>query len=345
MRPIAIYALTKAGADLGHRLAKELGADLFLHKRCPGPEGAMHFESLRHIVENNFFGYDAHVFIAATGIVVRVIAPLITSKDRDPAIVVLDQMGKFCISLLSGHLGGANALARQIASITGGQAVITTATDTAGIISVDLLAKERNMAIGNIDAVKTVNGAMLAGEVVQVFDPEDRLGLFDRECRGEIMVEMVNSLEQWQPSVPGIRVSWKKAQYEPSTLVLYPKCLVAGIGCNRDTPAEEILDAIRDAFHQNNLALASLKALASIDAKRDEAGLIRAAQVLKTELLFFNKEALGAIIAPNPSERVKFHVGVDSVCEAAAILATGKGSLIVPKTKTKNVTVAVALAP
>ncbi|MBW2084189.1 MAG: cobalamin biosynthesis protein, partial [Deltaproteobacteria bacterium] len=123
------------------------------------------------------------------------------------------------------------------------------------------------------------------------------------------------------------------------------RCLVAGIGCNRNTPAEEILDAIKEVFHQNNLALASLKALASIDAKRDEAGLIKAAQLLKAELLFFNKEALGAIMAPNPSERVKFHIGVNSVCEAAAILATGKGSLIVPKTKTKNVTMAVALAP
>ncbi|MBW2127424.1 MAG: cobalamin biosynthesis protein, partial [Deltaproteobacteria bacterium] len=215
--------------------------------------------------------------------------------------------------------------ARQIASITGGHPVITTATDTAGIISVDLLAKERNMAIGDIEAVKAVNGAMLAGEVAQVFDPEDRLGLVGQECHGEIMAVMVKSLEQWQPSVPGIRVSWEKAKYEPSILVLHPRCLVAGIGCNRNTPAEEILDAIKEVFHQNNLALAS--------------------QVLKTELLFFNKEALGAILAPNPSERVKFHVGVDSVCEAAAILAAGKGSLIVPKTKTKNVTVAVALAP
>jgi len=345
MRRTAIYALTKAGAELGFRLSKELGADLFLHKRCPGPDGAMHFESLRRIVEANFFGYDAHVFIAATGIVVRVIAPLITSKDRDPAIVVLDQMGKFCISLLSGHLGGANALARQIASITGGQAIITTATDTAGIISADLLAKERDMAIGNIEAVKTVNGAMLAGEVVQIFDPEDRLGLVGQGHCGEIMLEIVDSLEQWQPCVPGIRVSWKRAKYEPSTLVLHPRCLVAGIGCNRNTPAEEILEVIKEVFHQNNLALSSLKALASIDAKRDEAGLIQAAQVLNTELLFFNKEALGAIMVPNPSERVKFHMGVDSVCEAAAILATGKGNLIVPKTKTKNVTVAVALGP
>ena len=126
-------------------------------------------------VAEEFSRHEAHVFVCASGIAVRAIAPLLATKDVDPAVVVLDQEGRFAVSLLSGHLGGANALAEAIARATGGQAVITTATDLAGLPAIDLLAKERGMAIPDLAAAKAVSAALLDGTSIPLVDPEARL--------------------------------------------------------------------------------------------------------------------------------------------------------------------------
>jgi len=150
MKKIAIYALTPQGAVLGRRMADQLDADLFLPSRIADPHGAIPFDRLLDVVAKSFFLYPRHVFIAAAGIVVRAIASHLKSKDRDPAVIVLDQEGEYVISLVSGHLGGANELARNVARLTGGRAVITTATDTVGVPSMDLLAKEKDLTIANL---------------------------------------------------------------------------------------------------------------------------------------------------------------------------------------------------
>ena len=187
MSQTAIYALTPQGARLGRILADKLSGDLFLPARLAASHGAISFDRLLDVVAKNFSLFSAHVFIAATGITVRAIAPHLESKDRDPAVIVVDQEGRHAISLLSGHLGGANELARRIAGLTGGRAVITTATDIQGVLSLDLLAKEKGLAIANLDAVKFVNMALVSGEPIHVYDPEDRLGLdplfFEFPCR------------------------------------------------------------------------------------------------------------------------------------------------------------------
>ena len=344
MKKPAIYALTKKGARLARKIAQELGGDVFVHKRCGARQGEKEFEDLGQVIKGAFFQYSAHVFVAAAGIVVRTIAPLISSKDKDPAILVLDHNGRFCISLLSGHLGGANDLARRVASITGGQAVITTATDTEGIVAIDILAKAKGLAIENISALKYISGAALGGDPVQVYDPEGRLGTLDEQEMGFKIVPIGN-LAKLQPSFPSIVVTWKQVPHMTNRLILHPKCLVAGVGCNRDTPSEEIIGLINRVFEENRLAMSSLSALASINAKQDERGLLDAAERLKARVLFFSKDHLNNIEVKNPSTIVKFHMGVEGVCEPAAILGAGKGRLIVPKTKSKNVTVAVALEP
>ena len=366
MKKIAIYALTKKGADLARFVARQIGSviretaeakdvprvELFFHKRCGNAEQkAVLFENLSSIVAGHFATYDGLVFITACGIAVRVVAPLLSSKVTDPAVVVLDQNGKYCISLVSGHLGGANMLARKIALITGGEPVITTATDTENIISIDVLARQKGMEIENISALKSVTGAMLAGEPVQVFDPEDRLEIHRNFADGVHLIEVEDedsesresSESDWCRELPGIRVSWRKKEPYTSELLLHPKCLVAGIGCNRGTDTKEILNLLYQTFDKNELALKSLRAIATIEAKKEEAGLIQAALRLGVELLFFNKNELATVSAPNPSSLVESYMGVGSVCEAAAILATGRGHLIVPKIKSKNATIAVAL--
>jgi len=280
MKKIAIYALTKKGADLARFVARQIGSvtwetagakdvpqvELFFHKRCGNAEQkAVLFENLSSIVAGHFATYDGLVFITACGIAVRVVAPLLSSKVTDPAVVVLDQNGKYCISLVSGHLGGANMLARKIALITGGEPVITTATDTENIISIDVLARQKGMEIENISALKSVTGAMLAGEPVQVFDPEDRLEIHRNFADG-VHLTVVEDEDIWCRDMPGIRVSWRKKEPYTSELLLHPKCLVAGIGCNRGTDTKEILNLLYQTFDKNELALKSLRAIATIEA-------------------------------------------------------------------------------
>lgn len=344
MKKIALYALTPQGASLGRRIADQLGGDLFLSSRLSEPHKGQSFDRLIDVVSEHFSSYPCHIFIAATGIVVRAIAPLLESKEKDPAVVVLDQDGRHVISLLSGHLGGANDTARRVAQSIGGQAVITTATDSAGLPSFDLLAKKRDMTIANMSGVKHVNMALLTGASVQIFDQEDRLGLRKGEAV-EFPIQWIETASQWIGGSPGVWVTWsaKLPEQGEERLLLHPRCLVAGIGCNRGTGQEEILDLVKTTFKENDLALGSLKSVSTIEAKRNEKGLVDAARDLGVPLHFFVPEEIKSIDVPHPSGVVKKHMGVSSVCEATALLTSRGGRLLVPKTKSRNATLAVAL--
>ncbi|MBI4805107.1 MAG: cobalt-precorrin 5A hydrolase [Desulfovibrio sp.] len=336
----AVYALTPQGIRLARALAQELGADLHLPKKLAAPNEPG-FDSLPGRVAHVFHAYDGHVFVAACGIVVRAVAPLLKGKAADPAVVVIDQNGRHAVSLLSGHLGGANDLARRVAAFTGGEAVITTATDSAGLPSLDLLARDSGLAIENLDAVKTVNAGLLAGQTVQVFDPDGRLAVPAKHCD---RFEWVGAPHLLDRDCPAVAVSWRKDTFPPGCLVLRPRVVVAGIGCRKGTPAPEIIQAFSAACSERGVALKSLAALASIEAKRSEPGLSEAARELGVELVFYPSDRLAAVIAPTPSPMALKHMGVESVCEAAAMLAAGTDRLLLAKTKTKTVTVALALA-
>lgn len=341
----AVYGLTPQGAKTASNLALVLEGNLFLPESLAPLYGAQPFRSLLKTVTETFDFHDNHVFVAAAGIVVRAIAPLIRSKDRDPAVVALDSEGRFVISLLSGHMGGANRLAREVASITGGEPVITTATDTAGLISWDLLASERDMAVANPEAIKVLNMALLCGEPVSVLDPEDRLGLgtASESCESESATRI--DAESPSRARPSVIVTWKSSPEAAFTehLVLHPRCLVAGVGCNRGTSGREILDLIDTTFSRHGLSLESISGLATIDAKQDEAGILEAAESLGINITFYPAEDLRDVPVPNPSGAVKQYMGVESVCEAAALKKAGGGRLLVPKTLSRNATLAVAL--
>lgn len=345
----AIYAVTQVGAQLGRVLARELGGELFVSERLADAFGVLSFKSLVPFVAVNFTRYSKHVFITAAGIAVRSIAPLLRGKDRDPAVVAVDQRGRYAISLVSGHLGGANDLARSVAAITAGHAVVTTATDTEDLPSLDTMAQECGLAIANLGAVKHANLALLAGEKVQVFDPENWLRLrTQRACSVPVLAEhfiLLESAEQWAAGAPGVFVTHEVKKPQEKMLVLNPPCLVVGVGCRRGVPVDEILAFIRQVLCENNLAEASIIGLASITAKQDEQGLLDAACELGVGLFFYEPEELSAVTVPNPSERVVERMGVPSVCEAAAILQSGAQKLLVQKQKNGKVTVAVAMVP
>jgi len=367
---IAIYALTRPGAELAARLAEALnperrtgngeprtnnaergtlngerGTDLYFPASLANEFGGHGFSRLKELLPETFPRYGGHIFVTAAGIAVRSIAPLLEGKDRDPAVVVLDQKGEHAVSLLSGHLGGGNRLAREVAAVLGGRAVITTATDTLGLPAVEELAREAGLEIANFRAATPVNAALANSRPLQLFDPLDDLGLA-ATLGPEFPLRRVDALEAIDPALAAVWVDHRSAPQaaERGALVLHPRRVVAGVGCNRGTGEEEILEFIRSVFSELGLARQSLACLASTAAKRDETGLIRAARSLGVPLICLEDEDLQAVAAPNPSETVSKHMGVASVCEAAALHQARTTSMLQPKRKSVNVTLALAWA-
>lgn len=347
---IAVWAITPNGVLMAKKLVKRLpDVELFISGKLTDKSFATtSFRSLSEALANAFYRYTGHIFIMSSGIVVRVIAPLIRSKIHDPAIVVVDDRGNHAISLLSGHLGGANALAIKVAELIGARPVITTATDVNQIVAIDVLAKEKQLYIETPQSIKTVNMALLKGENIYLHDPFD------------LMAEAISHSMPWSNAVLDIR-SAPDGQNEKmdnipkvfiddvivdlptDVLILRPPTLIAGIGCNRRTRMEEIKDLLESVLEQFHLAHGSLHGIASIKLKADEPGLLALGDSLSLPLYFYDKEELYQVKEiKNPSAMVEKHVGVKSVCEAAAILATQRGTLVVPKQTSRNATVAVA---
>jgi cobalt-precorrin 5A hydrolase len=338
---IALWVVTPNGRKLARRLREKwAGATIWTSRRLPldgqvGNERA--FDRLSHAVRQNFDQYGGHIFIMAAGIAVRMIAPLLRHKTVDPAVVVVDDQGRFAVSLVAGHMGGANELARSVAQILKAIAVITTATDVNGKPAVDLLAVEKGLKIENPQAIKAVNMALLTGGELSMHDPYGVLG----RTLSNYTVEKQLPPEAWKG--PGVYVDDVCAALPQEVLMLRPPSLCAGIGCNRHVAKEELKALLQQVFEQNQLSLQSLGVIASIDLKADEAGLLEMAQALDVPLRFFAKDELNQVRhVPNPSAMAAKHVGVDSVCEAAAILAAHHGALVVPKQKSRNATVAIA---
>jgi cobalt-precorrin 5A hydrolase len=287
----------------------------------------------------------------STGIVVRMIAPLIRHKTLDPAVLVVDERWHYVISLLSGHIGGANELALQISVLLGAQPVITTATDVNQLPAIDVVAATHHLFIENPTAIKTVNMAFLKNEETFLYDPFGQV--FNALNRYSLKVKNLSPTTEdaqvaklFNQENAGVFIGDKAVSLPPNVLVLRPASLAAGIGCNRGTSQEEIQALLDHVLLKFNLAAGSLRCLASIDLKADETGLVNTAQALNLPILFYTKTELDDVEnILNPSETVQKHIGVKSVCEAAALMASQKGDLIVPKQKTRNVTVAIARIP
>lgn len=340
-RPIKILALTPKGAALARRLAQGLeGAQGWLPAALAGDPGEATFSRLADAFQEAFEQRHNLVCVMAAGIVVRSIAPYLKGKDSDPAVVVVDEAGRFAVSLLSGHIGGANDLARRVAAVSGGAAVITTATDVHGLPALDLLAVEHGLIIENLAGVRLIHMALLEGRSVRVVDPE---GLLDGE------LSAYPELFSFEPDLdralagpgPTVYVGFRERDWPPEWLRLRPRNLVAGMGCHKGLPGEELLAFIRRTCAQEKLSLLSLKALATIEAKKDEPGLRMVARSLGVEFLWFTATELKDIPVPNPSPRVVRHMQVASVSEAAALKAGGV-ELIVTKQKSPNATLALA---
>ena len=325
----AVFAFTERGKSTAKRVAVALGGnmEMFAPARLAGDGFAAYAGSLPEFV-GTVFDRDALIFVGAAGIAVRAVAPHAASKRSDPAVICMDEAGCFVIPLLSGHIGGANALARSLAAALGATAVITTATDVNGRFSVDTWATERGFIITSMELAKQVSAEILIREIP----------IFSDALRPESLPDGL----VWADSGElGICVSVRDLKPFNNTLLLVPRALRLGLGCRRGTSAEAVEAAIRQALKANDLRMEAVKDAASIDVKADEPGLISCCKDHGWPLAFYSAQQLKAVPGSfTKSTFVQNTVGVDNVCERAA--AACGGSLIVKKTALDGVTVAVA---
>ncbi|HIJ82505.1 MAG TPA: cobalt-precorrin 5A hydrolase, partial [Desulfuromonadales bacterium] len=244
---IAVIAITRGGVRVGKVLHESSPSlRLYVSGRYADQAGSrctvFEPDELKALIASLWKKYDGLVLIMATGIVVRMIAPLLESKESDPAVVVMDDAGKFAVSLLSGHLGGANELAERCAFAAGAQAVITTATDANNLPSFDMLAKEQGWLIDDISRVKALNTLLLDNEEIAVVD---QTGQARTWLHGRGRISFYDTFaEAARSPARGFLFVTNQLLPPPQTpeklLILRPRNLVLGIGCNRGTAADEI---------------------------------------------------------------------------------------------------------
>jgi len=339
---IAIWSITPNGKILGKKIQAVLkDATVFVSAKILKDnkldKNTRTFTKLSKELCFQFSKFTGHIFIFSTGIAVRIIAPLLKSKTNDPAVVVVDDNGNHAISLISGHIGGANALTKKIAAIINARPVITTATDTNQLPSIDLIAKECDLYIENPQNIKVINMAFLMENPVGLFDPS---GFIKKKMPEMFRTNTINVDEM----TGLVFCSHEVKDVSRETLILRPPVLSVGIGCNRGTSCDEIKQFLFLILKKEGLSIHSICKFATTDIKKDETGLLALSKEMKIKIDFYDKKDLNSVkTIQTPSKVVEKHLGVKSVCEAAAILSADNGKLIVPKKKSQDVTIAVAI--
>ncbi len=321
---ITIIAITEGGKTLAERIAGSLSGSFVDTRELP---------VFTKIADSWNQGIDAIMCIMATGIVVRALAPLCSDKKKDPCVLVLDEEGRFVISLLSGHLGGGNLLAQKVSSLLDAQAVITTASDVTGHTALDLFAKKNFLYVEDSKKLTEKSAKLINTGGLRVYTeyPFSRLPL-DFELVGE-----VNSAD--------IIIS-DRVFAGTAALILRPRALTVGLGCNRGTDKDDFTTAIDQLLTENTLNPESVSSFASIDLKQDEQGMLDYAAFKKRKIKFYTKDQLNAVENVSSSEIVFKATGAKGVAEPAACLAAetknGHGILLLRKRKWKDVTAAIA---
>ncbi|QDR80358.1 cobalt-precorrin 5A hydrolase [Sporomusa termitida] len=347
---LAVISVTNKGAELAGRLAPCLGSDVDLYvKAGRNPINSPHsYQSLSDLVHEIFPRYEGFIFIMATGIVVRVIAPFVQDKRIDPAVVVMDDGGNFVISLLSGHIGGANDLTRLIAAAAGATAVITTATDIASLPAADVLAVKLELEIEPFSALKTINSAIVNGDRVVFLIDKALTGYqhyLDLAAKQGVELAGLDELACKAGYDAAVIITDRQLAVDKPHLYLRPASLAVGVGCRRGATGGEVLAAIKQACSEIGRSIKSVAVIGSTIVKEHEIGLLAAAEQLDVPIEFFNNEQLAQCIEQNKlalSDFVNETIGVGNVCEPAAILTGQSSNLLLPKTKYHKVTVAIA---
>ena len=331
MHTIGIIAFTKAGCALAKKLADGLGlgsGSVCGPARFADELGIDAYGSLDAWTQAHFTTDDALIFVGASGIAVRAIAPHVRDKFSDPAVVSVDEAGRFVVPLLSGHVGGANELAREVAAITGGQAAVSTATDVNGLFAVDEWAARHGFAILERSIAKEISAALLDGRPVGFKSDFELDEKPSGVTEGAADIGFVVSLDD-------------SAMPFPRTLHLVPRVATVGVGCRKGTDPSALEQAVADALAEANVSAKAVTAIASIDVKKDELAILELASKMGWSPVFYTADELAAVPGEfSSSDFVKRTVGVDNVCERAAC-ASG-GELVLGKQAGGGITVAIA---
>ena len=325
---LAFWTVTKGAGNVAREYKEKLkehlkdyNIDVFTLKKYD-VENTIQIENFTSNINEKFSQYDGHIFIMASGIVIRKIAGLIGTKDKDPAVLLIDEGKHFVISLLSGHLGGANELTHSLANILKLIPVITTSSDVTGKIAVDTISQKLNAELEDLKSAKDITSLIVNGQKVNILLPKN------------VKVSDTNSADGF------ILVSNKKnIKYTR----IYPKNLILGIGCKKDTKAEDILSVIENCLDKNNLDIKSVKKIATVDVKENEQGLINAAKFLNLDLEIVSRDKIKKIQNQfEGSDFVEKTIGVRAVSEPVALLSSvGNGKFLVMKEKYNGITISI----
>lgn len=337
---VAIIALTEDGVKIGEELNQQLtDSDLYLFAKLKSELESKDFNSLSSLVGRLFEDYDGLIFIMALGIVVRVIAPYLKDKRSDPAVVTVDETGKQAISTLSGHLGGANSLAKEVAEIIGAEPIITTATDCKKKLAFDLLAQRLNAVLTPFKNLKLANAALVNNKAVNIFTDLE----LELELPEKVKVFPLEKLtEEELPAGFPVVISKQKIDLKQPYLQLVPQNIIVGIGCRKGVAVDLISAALTSALGRLNFRLESIKALATVDLKEDEVGIKQLAQRLEVPVEIASRDEIKAVeFDYRASEFVEEKIGVEGVCDLVAMISAQNPELKLKKQILDGVTIAV----
>lgn len=342
----SVLAITKNGVNIGGNL-KKLFPDwsIFAPSKLSNENTGITWysepttEKIVELFKNN----NALICIFSLGAVIRLIAPYLKDKKTDPAVIVIDDKTNFVISVLSGHIGGANELTEEIAEKIGALSVITTAADVNKTIAVDLVGRGFNWKIDDDSTVTKISAHMVNEEPIGVFQEAGEKNWYKKLPKNVIIYENMEELKK-SNSKAHLIISDKIIDDEiiKESVIYRPQSLVIGIGLHWDTSKETISNGIKFCLEKFKLSSKSIAKLVSIKKPEDVQGLIDLGKEMGIPVEYVNREDLAKISAPNPSETVKAFEGTASVSEAAAIKVSN-GELIVEKQKfPPNLTIAIA---
>lgn len=329
---IAFWTVTRGAGNIANEYADILATqfedtviDVYSLEKF-SVENTIQIKDFTLELEKKFNNYDTNIFIMASGIVIRKISSLLKSKDIDPAVLLIDEGKHFVISLLSGHLGGANEMTYKIAESLGLIPIISTSSDITGKIAVDTIAQKLNAELEDLKSTKNVTSLIVDGKKVDLLLPKN--------------VRVKNEFDKNINSDGLVIVSNKK---KVDITRIYPKNLILGIGCKRNTNETDILNAIDLALEKHNLDIKSVKHIATVDVKADEAGLIAAAKTLKKNLIIIDREEIKKVQHMfEGSDFVEKNIGVRVVSEPVALLSSSqKGHFLEMKAKYNGITVSI----
>ncbi len=316
---LAVVTVTEKGVRNGLRIKEKIDCDVFTISKFMKEKTLLIENGLQNFFEKNILKYNTFLFITAAGIAVRTIAPFIKSKDKDPAVLTMDEEGNFIISLLSGHLGGANEAAKILGEITGAVPVISTASDVSGKIAVDTIALKINGKLESLESAKKVTSLIVAGK--------------------EVCIKVPENMENENPE--GVILISNRKNIEIAKII--PQNIVVGIGCKKNKEAEKIINAVKDSFEKLNLCEESIRIFATVDIKENEAGIISTAEYFGKELKIISREEIQKIENNfETSQFVKKSIGVGAVSAPCAFIeGKGKGKFLAEKLKYEGITISI----